>query len=81
LSAEGNHGFLRVIQDQKIAAARVLHDGFEMLEIDEIGAMGLKEAVSGETGFQFLQGAMGEHLFLGGAQIRFAVVAGSWSER
>jgi hypothetical protein len=42
LSAERNRGLLRVIQDQKIAAARVLHDGFEMLEIDEIGAMGLK---------------------------------------
>ena len=38
--AERNHGLLRVIQDQKIAAARVLHDGFEMLETDEIGGDG-----------------------------------------
>src|SRR5579883_1656736 len=48
----------------------------DVLEIDEIGAVGFEEAAPAQASFEFLQGEVSSGLFFSGAQDGFAVAAG-----
>jgi hypothetical protein len=77
LLAQWNHAFLLVVKLEHRAAAAVLDDGFDVLEVDKVSTVGFEEATPGEAARQILQGEIGDCLFAGGAQVGFALTAGS----
>jgi hypothetical protein len=77
LLAQWNHTFLLVVKLEHIAAAAVLDDGFDVLEVDKVSTVGFEEAAPGEAALQILQGEISDCLFAGSAQVGFALTAGS----
>jgi hypothetical protein len=77
LLAERDHRLLLIIQLQGIAGARVLDDSLDVLEVHQVGTVRFEEATACQAALQFLQGEVRYGLFCGGAQVGFAVAAGS----
>ena len=61
---------------QRIAVARELDHGLDVLEVHEVGAVRFEEAAPAQAALQFLQREVRDRLFAVGAQVGFAVAAG-----